>query len=169
MCAPFRCASPCASGNAKSMFAGCVTSPRCNAAKAVRMHSSASGGPTSERTSVSESANTSGKGGLDALDEDGLVLLRDRLDAEDELAVHRHADDARVAGCECPGELVLASRRVDDECVHRLGDEALVERELGCRAADLRGQPLRACAVRRPAGVVIHCEPLLEREHRADD
>src|SRR6476659_1311959 len=123
MCAPVKCASPSASGNAKSMFAGCVTSPRWSAAKAVRMHSSASGGPTSERTSASESASTSGKGGLDALDEDRLVLLGDRLDGEDELAVHRHAHDARVAGGECVGELSLASGGVDDDCVHRLGDE----------------------------------------------
>src|SRR6476619_5598214 len=107
MWAPFRCASPSASGNAKSMFAGCVTSPRCSAAKAVRMHSSASGGPTSERTSASESARTSGKGSLDALDEDGLVVFRDRLDAEDELAVHRHADDARIPCGERVGELAL--------------------------------------------------------------
>src|SRR4051794_3285921 len=109
------------------MFAGWVTSPRCSAAKAVRMHSSASGGPTSERTSASESINASGKRCLDSLDEDGLVLLRDRLEAEDELALHRHADDARVARSEPFGELVLAPRRLDDERIHRLGDEPLVE------------------------------------------
>ena len=67
------------------------------------------------------------------------------------------------------GELVLAAAGIDDERVHRLGDQALVEGELRRRAADLRGQPLRARAVRRPARVVIHREPLLEREHGADD
>src|SRR5690348_2669491 len=130
MCAPFRCASPSAAGNSKSMFAGRVSSPRCRAVNAVRMHSSASAGPTSARTSASESASTSGNEAPEPFDQERLIRLVDRLEAEDELAVHRHADDARVAGGELAGERVGPLADVEDERVHRFRDEPLVEGEL---------------------------------------
>src|SRR5205823_3754464 len=104
----FRCASPSASGNSRSMIAGCVTSPRWSAANAVRIAASASAGPTSERTSLSDSVAMSAKRAPDALDEQGLVRLLDRLEAEDELPLQRHADDARIAGGELAGKLIRA-------------------------------------------------------------
>src|SRR5690349_17453566 len=139
MCAPFRCASPSASGNSKSMFAGSVSSPRCRAVNAVRMHSSASAGPTSERTSASESASTSANDVPNPLGKERLVRLVDGLEAEDELAVHRDADDARVACGELVRERVGAVADLEDERVHRFRNEALVERELRGRAAELLG------------------------------
>ena len=51
MCAPFRCASPFASGNAKSMFAGSVRAPRCERCEG-GLHALERFGRTDERANV---------------------------------------------------------------------------------------------------------------------